>query len=97
MSSRIMGIIYSLNRHSKFIPMALKPKLVVALLYPHFYYGDIVFNDINMALRNKIQKLQNACVRFACGVRKFDHITPFYKQLKWQRINEIYKSFMYFV
>ena len=35
-----------------------------------------------MQLQNKIQKLQNGCVRFTFGLRKYDHISPFFNEKK---------------
>src|ERR1041384_4859505 len=29
----------------------------------------------------RLQRAQNACVRFTCNVSRFQHITPFYSQL----------------
>ena len=35
-------------------------------------------------LQKRLQKLQNACVRYVCGVvRKREHITPYRKKLDW--------------
>jgi hypothetical protein len=43
-----------------------------------------VYQDISQKL--KLQKFQNACVRFACNLKN-DHISPFYKILKWQKMD----------
>jgi hypothetical protein len=91
-SRTIMGSIYVLNIQRNFIPRDLKPKLVQSLLFPHFYYCDVVYQDTNQNLTQKLQKLQNACLRYACQLRKYDHISPFYVALKWQKLN-ILRSF----
>jgi hypothetical protein len=82
-----MGNLYTLNRQRNFIPMELKPKLIQSLVFPHFFYCDLVYQDLSQKLKLKLQKLQNACVRFACNLRKYDHVSHFYKKLKWQRID----------
>jgi hypothetical protein len=86
-SKTIMSNIYALNMHRNFIPRKLKPKLVQSLLFPHFFYCDVVYLDINQSHCAKLNKLQNACIRYACHVRKYDHVSPSYKALKWQRLN----------
>ena len=32
---------------------------------------------------NKLERLQNLCIRFIFGVRKYDHISEFRNKLKW--------------
>jgi hypothetical protein len=86
-SKTIMSNIYALNRHRNFIPRDLKPKLVQSLLFPHFFYCDVVYLDINQSHCAKLNKLQNACVRYACNLRKYDHVSPSYKALNWQRMS----------
>ena len=48
----------------------------------HFNYGDVVLQNLSEQLQNKIQKLQNRCVRFTFGLRKYDHISAFIKNKK---------------
>jgi hypothetical protein len=86
-SKKVMGNLYALNRQRNFIPKELKPKLIQSLIFPHFFYCDIVYQDISQKLKLKLQKLQNACVRFACNLKKYDHISPSYKILKWQKMD----------
>jgi hypothetical protein len=82
-----MGNLYALNRHRNFFPQELKPTLVQSLLFPHFLYCDSGYQDVNQHLCSRLQKLQNACVRYACNLRKYDHVSPSYKKLKWQKID----------
>jgi hypothetical protein len=82
-----MTNLYALNRFRNFIPQELKSTLVQSLLFPHFLYFDSVFLDLSQNLNSKLQKLQNACVRYACNLRKYDHVSLCYKKLKWQKID----------
>ena len=34
-------------------------------------------------LQTRLQRLQNSCVRYVCGVRRDEHITPYRKMLEW--------------
>uniref|UniRef100_A0A8D8RCP9 Uncharacterized protein n=1 Tax=Cacopsylla melanoneura TaxID=428564 RepID=A0A8D8RCP9_9HEMI len=35
-----------------------------------------------------LQVAQNACVRFVCNLRKYDHVSECYSQLKWYKLNK---------
>jgi hypothetical protein len=86
-----MGGTYSLHRSRNFIPRELKPKLAQSLLFPYFNYCDSVYQDMSVELSIKIQKLQNSCVRFSCGLHKYDHVSPYYDLLKWDRCADLRK------
>ena len=47
----------------------------------HFNYCDSVYFNITEILKHKIQKVQNTCVRFIFGLRKYDHISTCLKKL----------------
>lgn len=53
------------------------------LLLPHFDYACVVYDDLSEYLDEKLQTLQNQCIRFVFGVRKYEHISPYRRQLKW--------------
>jgi hypothetical protein len=91
-SRTIMSKIYALNRQRNFIPRDLKPKLVQSLLFTHFNYRDVVYQDMNQNLTQKLQKLQNVCLRYACQQIQYDLISLFYVTLKWQKLN-VLRSF----
>ena len=38
--------------------------------------------------RVKLQRAQNACIRFVCGAAKFDHVTPLYRELRWLKLED---------
>ena len=47
-----------------------------------FNYGDVLFQNISARLSNKIQRVQNSCMRFVFGLRKYDHISSCYEKNK---------------
>ena len=47
-----------------------------------FNYGDIILQGLSNQLVQKIQKVQNSCIRFTFGLRKYDHITATRKNNK---------------
>ena len=59
---------------------SLSESLVLSLFnYCDFLYGPCLDNTY----KNRIQKVQNSCVRFIYGLKKFDHISQNIKELKW--------------
>ncbi len=48
--------------------------------------GDYKIND---TLMSGVQKLQNFAVRVAMGgAKKYDHVSPFHKELQWLHENQ---------
>lgn len=66
-----------------------KIMLVEALVLSHLNYASTVFGPcINNTERQRIQKIQNYCVRFITPVQKYAHITPYIRQLGMLKLNE---------
>ena len=65
-----------------------KKSLCESLVLSHFNYCDCLFPSLTKSLVDKIQKVQNACVRFIYNLRKYDrdHISPFLKKLGWMNM-----------
>lgn len=74
---------------------SLRLKLCDAFILSVISYCDIVFWP---TLLNKdkttLQIIQNACIRFAFGLRKFDHITREFQLSEWLNLNERYQLHM---
>ena len=47
-----------------------------------FNYGDVLLRNMSVRLSNKIQRVQNSCMRFVFGLRKYDHISSCYEKNK---------------
>ncbi|KAJ4444980.1 hypothetical protein ANN_06779 [Periplaneta americana] len=69
-------------------PSKLKQTLVQTLILPHFDYCDVLFSDLRTDSAQKLQRVHNACVRFICNVRYYDHISPSFEKLTWLRLHE---------
>ncbi len=53
-------------------------------------YGITIWGTTNSTLINKVQKLQNFAVKVADGkARKYDHVTPLFKDLQWFQIKDL--------
>ena len=84
---RAYGSLRSLYRFKKLLSENAKKSLCESLVLSHFNYCDTVFPFINKSLEDKIQKVQNSCVRFISNLRKYDsyrdHISPYLINLEW--------------
>lgn len=85
---KVFGGLAQLRRNFSFIPPNVRKLLVQALIFPHLDYPAVLFTDITYDNNLKIQRLQNACIRFISGTSKFDHITPIYKELGILKLEE---------
>lgn len=71
---------------------ATKITIVQSLVLSVINYGLVVWGSTNQTQLDRIQKLQNFAARVAIGgVAKWEHITPFIKQLKWLKVKERFK------
>ena len=66
-------------RFKNFLNESSKLNLTETYILSQLNYGDIILQNLTVSLQDKIQKLQNRCVRFTFGLRKFDHISGFIK------------------
>lgn len=87
-AQKVFGILAQLRRNFPFIPLKIRKMLISTLAFPHFDYASVLFTDMSAGNSVKLQKVQNACVRFITGARVFDHITPLYRELKILKIKE---------
>jgi hypothetical protein len=71
-----------------YLPSNVRKNIVQSLIQPHFDYGATLFTDIPATTSIKLQRAQNACVRFISNVSKFEHITPFYKELNLLKLEQ---------
>lgn len=82
-SRKMFAAIGSLRRLRNFLPLATKAALAHALLLPILDYADISYPDLTEEQLNKLERLQNLCIRFIYGLRKYDHVSYYRSQLKW--------------
>lgn len=76
-----LKILYS-NKH--LLSRRLRKMLVESLVLSNFNYCNFVYGPfLNMREQQKIQKVQNSCVRFIFGLRKYDHISQQFRDLSW--------------
>lgn len=78
----------SLKRLQKFLPLETKILLAQTLLLPMLDYADVCFLDASEVLVNKLERLQNLCIRFIYGLRKYDHVSAYRSKLNWLPIRK---------
>lgn len=82
-SRRMFASASSLRRLRNFLPTATKTALAQSLLLPILDYADACYLDLTEEQLNKLERLQNFCIRFIFGLRKYDHVSEFRARLKW--------------
>ncbi|CAG9104276.1 unnamed protein product [Plutella xylostella] len=82
-SKKMFASFHSLKRLQYFLPLNTKVTLAQSLLFPILDYADVSYLDLTEELLNKLERLQNLCIRFIFGLRKYDHISEYRAQLQW--------------
>lgn len=82
----VYGSLHSLNRLRNILPSKIKKQLVNSLIMPQFDYGDVVYAGCNETLSTKLDKALNSSIRFIFKVPWREHLTPYYKELKWLKL-----------
>ena len=57
--------------------------IINALVFSKLFYCSNVWANTSKSNISKLQGIQNFAARIATGTRKYDHITPVLKELKW--------------
>ena len=65
--------------------------LYYSLVYSRIQYGIILWRSTFKAVLRKLKVRLNNVVRTITGSRKFDHVTPLFKQLKLLKLHGIYQ------
>jgi len=86
--NKVFSILPQLRINFSYIPQHVRRTLVQSLIFPHFDYMLPLCTNITQSNLVKLQRAQNACVRFICNVSKFDHITPYYKHLNFLKLED---------
>ena len=62
--------------------------LASALVLSRIDYGDIILVGLPKYQKNRLQSLINTAARLITGTRKYDHISPVFRDLHWLKIDE---------
>lgn len=84
-SYSVLKLLYS-NRHilNKFLRRMLCDSLVLS----HFNFCDVLYHScIDSADGDRIQRVQNSCLRFICGLRRRDRISCMVVRMGWMNMS----------
>ena len=73
--ARSYGKLKNVWRFNKFLSRNSKYNICETYILSQFNYGDIILQNMTNHLKEKIQKVQNRCIRFIYGLRKYDHVS----------------------
>lgn len=79
--NKVYSILSQLRRNFSYTPLHIRKLLVQTLIFPYFTYVLPLFTNISAVNMLKLQRAQNACVRYICNVSKFQHISPYYQTI----------------
>ena len=85
-------------RKKMFLSNKLRRVLYNALIQPHFDYACVAWHpNLNKKYKNKIQVLQNKCIRFCLQLDNRQHIrTEHFDKINWlaidQRFNQCFST-----
>ena len=95
--STALGILFRLQH---FAPKQILISVYYSLVYPHLCYGITVWGSTSNYLLNRLQVLQNKCLRVIEGWQFKQKIKPLYEKYDFLNINQIHffevAKFMYY-
>ena len=68
-------------KYSKFLSEKSKIIIVESYVLSQFNYCNVIFRTASRILWDRIQRIQNNCVRFIFNLRKYDHISSEFSKL----------------
>lgn len=77
----------------------IKKKLCETLILPIINYCSIVYYScLDNIAKGRLQRIQNTCCRFIFNLRKYDHITQSFNELKWLKLHNLVRfHFLLFI
>ena len=73
--SKAYGRLKQAYKFRNFLSLGSRFKIIETYVLSLFNYGNVIYLNISARLANKIQRVQNSCMRFVFGLRKYDHIS----------------------
>ncbi len=91
-SKKILSTILYINRSKDCFNRRTRITLMQTLVLSIINYGLKIWGTTNATLTQHIQKLQNFAAKVALGNgTKFDHATPFLRELGWLKVRQKYE------
>ncbi len=91
LQKKVTGVLMYINRIGNCFDKSTRILVTQSVVLSSIYYCIQVWGSTNVTLLCKAQKLQNLAAKVAVGgAKKYDHVSPFFKELKWLRVKEKY-------
>ena len=96
-SSHVFGVckkmsyyLYLLNSYRHVLSNNLMKLLLDSLVLSHVYYALPVWGpSLSLQLSSRLRRMQNRAVRLAFSLKKYDHVSDYYKQLHWFPLDQL--------
>jgi len=85
---KVFGTLAQARRSFDCLPPSIRLRIVQCLIMPQIDYGAALFTDIHKYNLDKLQKAENACIRYATNSKRYEHITPHYVNLGLLKVAE---------
>jgi len=86
---RVTGTLIYINRMKDSFDITTRSQIVQSLALSIINYCFIIWGTTSNTQLDRVQKLQNFAAKVVVGgARKYDHVSPIIKQLKWLKIKE---------
>lgn len=82
------SVLHRLRKHRDILPMAVRKRLVESLVFPILDYGAVVTFGMPVKSCLRLQRVQNACVRFVLDLPWDASISCYYSVLNWLNISQ---------
>ena len=89
--SSCIGSLCQINRVKHLFDARTLERVINALVFSKLYYCSPVWSNTSKKNISKLQKVQNFGCRIITGKRKFDHITPVLRELRWLPVTSFLK------
>ena len=88
-NKKAMGILFYINRIGNNFDKSSRILVIQSLVLSLVYYCIRIWGTCNETIIHNVQKLQNFAAKVAVGgARKYDHVTPFFNELKWLKVKQ---------
>lgn len=82
-SKKVFRAWSSLKRLRNLLPIPTKVIIAESLILSILDYADACYVDLTNEQLDKLERLQNLCIRFIFGLRKYDHVSEYRTRLRW--------------
>ena len=74
---------YRLFCFRKSTNLRLRKHLIQMLLFPMIDYCCFVYNNLSNDVNSRLRTLVNSGIRYIYGLKRWEHITPYSRELGW--------------